>query len=238
MADTHNTCSGLNNGIRRYQILISGNYKCDSIWQRPHWCDWVLALKSRDDPGLPRWTQNAITCHACSVAWVMSDSCDPMDCSPIPPGSSVHGILQAKNTGVGCHVFLLGIFPTQGLKPCLLSLLHGRWILYCWVTGESPNITTRSLKKQSRGRRGTDREGKAVRHGGQSGVMQPQGKEGRQPQMLKESTLKGVGPCGHLDFCRLMSTSDFRPPELTENQFLIFVVICYCGSYVTTSQVT
>ena len=25
---------------------------------------------------------------------VMSDSCDPMDCSP--PGSSVHGILQAR----------------------------------------------------------------------------------------------------------------------------------------------
>ena len=28
---------------------------------------------------------------SCSV---VSDSCDPMDCSP--PGSSVHGILQAK----------------------------------------------------------------------------------------------------------------------------------------------
>ena len=26
--------------------------------------------------------------------WVMSDSCDPMDCSP--PASSVHGILQAR----------------------------------------------------------------------------------------------------------------------------------------------
>ena len=26
---------------------------------------------------------------------------DPMDCSL--PGSSIHGILQAKNTGVGCH---------------------------------------------------------------------------------------------------------------------------------------
>ena len=29
----------------------------------------------------------------CSVTSVMSNSCDPMDCSP--PGSSVHGILQA-----------------------------------------------------------------------------------------------------------------------------------------------
>ena len=30
--------------------------------------------------------------------------CDPMDCSL--PGFSVHGILQAKNTGVGCHFLL------------------------------------------------------------------------------------------------------------------------------------
>ena len=27
-----------------------------------------------------------------------------MDCSP--PGSSIHGVLQAKNTGVGCHFLL------------------------------------------------------------------------------------------------------------------------------------
>ena len=29
-----------------------------------------------------------------------------------------------KNTGVGCHALLQGIFPTQGLNPCLLCLLH------------------------------------------------------------------------------------------------------------------
>ena len=32
-----------------------------------------------------------------------------------------------KNTGVGCHFLIQGIFPTQGLN---LSLLMGRWILY------------------------------------------------------------------------------------------------------------
>ena len=35
---------------------------------------------------------------------VLSGSSDPMDCSP--PGSSVHGIFQAKSTGVGCHCLL------------------------------------------------------------------------------------------------------------------------------------
>ena len=45
--------------------------------------------------------------------------CDLMDSSL--PGSSVHGISQArKNTGVGCHFWLQGILLTQGLNPCLL----------------------------------------------------------------------------------------------------------------------
>ena len=43
-----------------------------------------------------------------------------------PPGSSVHGASPGKNTGVGCHDFLQGIFPTQGSNP---SLLYCRRIL-------------------------------------------------------------------------------------------------------------
>ena len=51
--------------------------------------------------------------------------CDPMDCSP--PGSSVHEDSPGKNTRVGCHAPLQGIFSTQGSNP---GLLHFRWILY------------------------------------------------------------------------------------------------------------
>ena len=47
---------------------------------------------------------------------------NPVGCSP--PGSSVHGILQARITGVDCHFLLQGIVPTQGLNPSLLHLLH------------------------------------------------------------------------------------------------------------------
>ena len=36
----------------------------------------------------------AVCVHACKVALVVSDSLQPMDCRP--PGSSIHGILQAK----------------------------------------------------------------------------------------------------------------------------------------------
>ena len=37
------------------------------------------------------------------------------------------GGLQAKNSGVGCHALLQGIFPTYGLNP---GLPHCRWIFY------------------------------------------------------------------------------------------------------------
>ena len=44
-----------------------------------------------------------------------------MDCSP--PGSSVHGNSPGKNTGVGCHFLLQGIFLTQALDLSLMSLV-------------------------------------------------------------------------------------------------------------------
>ena len=56
-----------------------------------------------------------------------------MDCSP--PGSSVHGDSLGKNTGVGCHVLLQGIFPTQGSNS---DLPHCMWILYCLSHQGSP----------------------------------------------------------------------------------------------------
>ena len=52
--------------------------------------------------------------------------CDPMNCSLT--GSSVHGDSLGKNSGLGCHALLQGIFPTQGLNP---GLPHCRQIFYC-----------------------------------------------------------------------------------------------------------
>ena len=61
----------------------------------------------------------------CLVAQSCLTLCDPMDCSP--PGSSVDGDSPGKNTGVGCHALLQGIFPTQGSN---WGLMHCRRILY------------------------------------------------------------------------------------------------------------
>ena len=47
--------------------------------------------------------------------------CDPVNCSP--PGSSVHGILQARILEWIAISFSRGIFPTQGSNP---GLLHCR----------------------------------------------------------------------------------------------------------------
>ena len=52
----------------------------------------------------------------------MSDSSQPygLQCTrPLCPWDSL-----GKNTGVGCHFLLQGIFPTQGSNPRVLHLLH------------------------------------------------------------------------------------------------------------------
>ena len=59
--------------------------------------------------------------------------CDLMGCSL--PGSSVHGDSPGKNTGVGCHSFVQGIFPTRESN---LRLLPCRQILYCLSHQGSP----------------------------------------------------------------------------------------------------
>ena len=70
--------------------------------------------------------------HACWVTSVVSDSVwhyglqlARLLCPRDSPG---------KSTGVGCHFLLQGIFPIQIWNP---HLLHCRWILYHWATGEA-----------------------------------------------------------------------------------------------------
>ena len=59
--------------------------------------------------------------HVCKAESEVAQSCptllDPMDCSL--PGSSVHGILQARILEWVAISFSRGIFPTQGLNPGL-----------------------------------------------------------------------------------------------------------------------
>ena len=62
--------------------------------------------------------------QSCPTLW------DPMDCSP--PGSSVHGILQARVLEWVAMPSSRGVFPTQGSNlPSLISLL-------LWQAGSLP----------------------------------------------------------------------------------------------------
>ena len=75
--------------------------------------------------------------HACSVTRLCLTLCNPMDRSP--PGSSVHGIshFPGKNTGVGCHFLLQGIFPTQGSNhvSCISCMAGG--FFAAWAIGKA-----------------------------------------------------------------------------------------------------
>ena len=65
-----------------------------------------------------------------------------MDCSP--PGSSVLGDSPGKNTGVGCHALLQGIFPTQGSTQ--VSLIASR-LFTVWATREAWNKNKNPIDK-------------------------------------------------------------------------------------------
>ena len=80
-------------------VLSSSSARCE--WQ-PH----------------PLWCVQCVVCGSCSV---VSDSCDPVDCSPA--GSSAHGISRPEYSS-GVPLPTPGIFPTQGLNPELLCFLH------------------------------------------------------------------------------------------------------------------
>ena len=98
--------------------------------------EWVAVPFSRDLPNLG-WNPGLLHCrrilyplsHQKERKKVVAQSCltlcDPMDCSP--PGSFIHGILQARILEWVAISLPQEIFLTQGLNP---GLLHCRQTLY------------------------------------------------------------------------------------------------------------
>ena len=71
-----------------------------------------------------------------SCVWLFATLWTVARQAPLPMG------LSGKNTGVGCHALLQGIFPTQGLKLCPLHLLH-------WQAGSLPEAPLGKLLGRS-----------------------------------------------------------------------------------------
>ena len=55
---------------------------------------------------------SSISKYVCLVTQLCMTLCNPMKCSL--PGSSIHGVSPGKNTEMGCHALLQGVFPNQG----------------------------------------------------------------------------------------------------------------------------
>ena len=86
---------------------------------------WFLPVQMRTLSLRKIWVLHRDCAVMCLLPQSCLTLCNPVDCSL--PGSSVHWDSPGKNTGVGCHALLQGIFPTQGLSP---GLPHCRQILY------------------------------------------------------------------------------------------------------------
>ena len=86
-----------------------------------HILHWQAGSLPQSHLGSPLY---ALCCAVLSRSF-MSDSLQPNGLQP--PGSFVHGDSPGKNSGVGCHFLLQGIFPTQGSNP---GLPHCKRLLY------------------------------------------------------------------------------------------------------------
>ena len=82
-------------------------------------CVWTLEGRMEEvlqDEAVAGGTRLPLALRVCSV---MSNSATLWTAACQAP-LSVHGNFPGKNTGVGCHFLVQGIFPTQVSSPCLL----------------------------------------------------------------------------------------------------------------------
>ena len=123
----HTACCGSEATPRALQAEGRSEWQLLAPLRRPG-----TVCRQSSDGGFPEEGTNT-QCHltwCCSVAQLCPTLCDLVGCSPSDsPG---------KNSEVGCHALLQGIFQTQGLNP---ALPHYKWILYDLSHQGSPHLT-------------------------------------------------------------------------------------------------
>ena len=157
-----------------------------------------------------------------SVSWSVMSLCNPMDYSP--PGSSVHGILQARTLeGVAIS------FSRVSSQPSSRTHIAGRFFTI-WATREAREIgrlscitlwwaqsaTTSVLKEGFKSSRKSDEETRpfTAAFGGGGGNHEPRHAENKAPEAGNEEEAssspelsEGAWPGWHLDFVWMEPTS-------------------------------
>ena len=116
----------------------------ETAWRRSRQVCMSLVNSPAKDRNAFGRTQPGPDCSClwtvCVLRWLQScpTLCNPMDCSPPAPQGPWDS--PGKNTAVGCHALLQGIFPTQGLNVSFLDpALAGRFFATS-ATWEAPSV--------------------------------------------------------------------------------------------------
>ena len=107
------------------QLKLTQNCETNTHYVSAHVCTGAQSLRSW--LFVTPWTVADVCMGAQSLRSCLT-LCDPMNCSP--PGSSVHGILQARILEWVAMLSSRGSSWHQELNPYLLHLLHCRQVLY------------------------------------------------------------------------------------------------------------
>ena len=114
---------------------------CEDLWP---WLlsafSWICAFSHEALPMTPWLSLHSVCPLAAMSLWVLSafslcldhnPMCACVVSNPLYPIVCLSVEFSSKNTGVGCHFLLRGIFQTQGSNLSLLHLLH-------WQTDSLP----------------------------------------------------------------------------------------------------
>ena len=112
-----NTCFQVQNATQRKNVWFWHNRK---------------GTPNKNDGKVKKWVLAAQLCPTL---------CDPMDCSP--PGSSVHGILQARILELGSHSLFQG--SSRPRDQTWVSRIAGRFFTI-WATRETPKMMGATFK--------------------------------------------------------------------------------------------
>ena len=117
--------------------MLYGSLDGRRVWRRMDTCVCMagsICCSPKTIRILLNWLR-VLSHYACSVTSAVSNSVQPH--GPQPTRLRCPWDSPGRNTGVGCHALLQGIFPIQGSNWGLLWLLHCRQILYLWATWEA-----------------------------------------------------------------------------------------------------